>query len=54
MIGVVDYRAGNAPSVMYALARLGIDARLVSDAEAVREVVLELTLQNEARGGQDD
>ena len=38
MIGVVDYRAGNAPSVMYALARLGIDARLVSDAEAVREV----------------
>ncbi|AKL73772.1 imidazole glycerol phosphate synthase, glutamine amidotransferase subunit [Actinobacteria bacterium IMCC26256] len=38
MIGVVDYRAGNAPSVMYALARLGIDARLVSDADAVREV----------------
>ncbi|MBJ7514294.1 MAG: imidazole glycerol phosphate synthase subunit HisH [Acidimicrobiia bacterium] len=38
MIGVVDYRAGNAPSVMYALARLGIDARLVSNAEAVREV----------------
>lgn len=32
MIGVVDYRAGNAPSVMYALARLGIEARLVSSA----------------------
>lgn len=29
MIGVVDYRAGNAPSVMFALARLGIPARLV-------------------------
>jgi glutamine amidotransferase len=31
MIGVIDYRAGNAPSVMYALARLGLDARLVAD-----------------------
>lgn len=30
MIGVVDYRAGNAPSVMFALARLGLDARLVA------------------------
>jgi imidazole glycerol-phosphate synthase subunit HisH len=35
VIGVVDYRAGNAPSVMYALARLGLDARLVADADAL-------------------
>ena len=28
MIGVVDYRAGNAPSVLYALERLGVPARL--------------------------
>lgn len=35
MIGVVDYRAGNAPSVMYALDRLGLDARLVADPAAV-------------------
>lgn len=33
MIGVIDYRAGNAPSVGYALARLGIDHELVSKAE---------------------
>lgn len=33
MIGVIDYRAGNAPSVGYALARLGIPHRLVSKAE---------------------
>jgi len=32
MIGVVDYRAGNAPSVMFALTRLGIDASLVGTA----------------------
>ena len=31
MIGVIDYRAGNAPSVGYALERLGIEHRLVSD-----------------------
>jgi len=31
MIGVIDYRAGNAPSVMYALDRLGLDARLVAE-----------------------
>jgi imidazole glycerol-phosphate synthase subunit HisH len=35
MIGVVDYRAGNAPSVMYALDRLGLDARLVADPAGV-------------------
>lgn len=31
MIGVIDYRAGNAPSVLYAFARLGIPAVPVSD-----------------------
>ena len=31
MIGVIDYRAGNAPSVMYALERLGLDARLIAE-----------------------
>jgi glutamine amidotransferase len=35
MIGVIDYRAGNAPSVMYALDRLGLDARLVADPAAL-------------------
>ncbi|MFM9011676.1 MAG: imidazole glycerol phosphate synthase subunit HisH [Planctomycetota bacterium] len=43
MIGVVDYRAGNAPSVMFALARLGLDARLVAtavDLAAVDRIIL--------------
>lgn len=31
MIDVVDYRAGNAPSVMYALAHVGLDARLAHE-----------------------
>jgi glutamine amidotransferase len=35
MIAVVDYRAGNAPSVLYALQHLGLDARLVSRPEEV-------------------
>jgi glutamine amidotransferase len=35
MIDVVDYRAGNAPSVMYALEHLGLPARLVADPEAL-------------------
>ena len=30
MIGVIDYRAGNAPSVMYALENLGLSARFVA------------------------
>jgi glutamine amidotransferase len=30
MISVIDYRAGNAPSVMYALEHLGLPARLVT------------------------
>jgi glutamine amidotransferase len=33
VIGVVDYRAGNAPSVGYALTRLGIEHRLVTKGE---------------------
>jgi glutamine amidotransferase len=33
VIGVIDYRAGNAPSVGYALERLGLAHRLVSTAE---------------------
>jgi glutamine amidotransferase len=35
MIAVVDYRAGNAPSVLYALEHLGIPARLVSKPHEV-------------------
>ena len=35
MIGVVDYRAGNAPSVGYALERLGIEHRLVAAPAAL-------------------
>src|SRR4051812_43924326 len=38
MIGVVDYRAGNAPSVLYALERLGLAATLVGDAAALQAV----------------
>ena len=37
MIGVIDYRAGNAPSVGYALARLGLEHRLVDRPEQLRE-----------------
>jgi glutamine amidotransferase len=43
MIGVVDYRAGNAPSVLYALERLGLDATLVAaptDIDLVDRIVL--------------
>jgi glutamine amidotransferase len=35
MIAVVDYRAGNAPSVLYALEHLGIAARLVDRADQI-------------------
>lgn len=38
MIGVVDYRAGNAPSVGFALERLGVAHRLVGDATALKAV----------------
>ncbi len=36
VIGVIDYRAGNAPSVGYALTHLGIEHRLVADPDGVR------------------
>jgi imidazole glycerol-phosphate synthase subunit HisH len=36
VIGVIDYRAGNAPSVSYALTHLGLDHRLVATPEALR------------------
>jgi glutamine amidotransferase len=35
VIDVVDYRAGNGPSVMYALESLGLDARLVREPSEV-------------------
>jgi glutamine amidotransferase len=35
MIGVIDYRAGNAPSVGYALDRLGVEHRLVTAPAAL-------------------
>ena len=35
MIAVVDYRAGNAPSVIYALERLGLPCRMVAEPEDV-------------------
>jgi glutamine amidotransferase len=38
VIGVIDYRAGNAPSVGYALERIGVFHRLVADASALEGV----------------
>jgi glutamine amidotransferase len=35
MVDVIDYRAGNAPSVVYALEHLGLPCRLVSSAEEI-------------------
>jgi glutamine amidotransferase len=43
VIGVIDYRAGNAPSVGYALERLGLAHRLVAtgdDLDGVDRIVL--------------
>jgi len=43
MIGVIEYRAGNAPSVGYALDRLGIEHRLVAtpgELDAADRIVL--------------
>jgi glutamine amidotransferase len=37
MIDVIDYRAGNSPSVVYALERLGLDCRLVAKPEEVAQ-----------------
>jgi glutamine amidotransferase len=36
VIGVIDYRAGNAPSVGYALDHLGLEHRLVAHPEELR------------------
>jgi len=36
VIGVIDYQAGNAPSVGYALDHLGLEHHLVRDAAALR------------------
>ena len=36
MIDVIDYRAGNAPSVMYALEHLGLPCRLVASPSDLR------------------
>ena len=43
MIAVVDYRAGNAPSVLYALEHLGLPARLVdcaADIASAERIIL--------------
>ena len=37
MIDVIDYRAGNSPSVIYALDRLGLDCRLVAKPDEIAE-----------------
>jgi imidazole glycerol-phosphate synthase subunit HisH len=37
MIDVIDYRAGNSPSVIYALERLGKPCRLVAKPEEIAE-----------------
>ena len=37
MIDVIDYRAGNSPSVIYALEHLGLPSRLVSKPEEIAE-----------------
>jgi imidazole glycerol-phosphate synthase subunit HisH len=37
MIDVIDYRAGNSPSVIYALERLGLDCRLVAKPDEIAE-----------------
>ena len=43
MIDIIDYKAGNARSVQYALTRLGIDAQLVTtpaELDAAERIVL--------------
>jgi glutamine amidotransferase len=37
MVDVIDYRAGNSPSVIYALERLGLDCRLVAKPGEIAE-----------------
>ena len=36
MIGIIDYKAGNAPSVLNALHRLGVPSSLVSSPDGLR------------------
>lgn len=38
MIGIIDYKAGNAPSVLSAVTHLGYSAELVSQAERLSEM----------------
>lgn len=38
MIGVIDYKAGNAPSVLNALLKIGAQAKLVRSAQELAEV----------------
>lgn len=43
MIAVIDYKAGNSPSVLHATRRLGLDASLVScvkDVERASRIIL--------------
>jgi len=43
MIDVIDYRAGNAPSVLYALEHLGLPARLAAtpgEVDAAERIIL--------------
>lgn len=35
MIGIINYKAGNAPSVFYALEKLGIDGKMVSTTDEI-------------------
>jgi len=46
MISVIDYRAGNAPSVMYALEHLGLPCRLVGTPAEVAAQVGGKTLED--------
>jgi len=38
MIGVIDYKAGNAPSVMNALQKIGISSRLITCPEEIKNL----------------
>jgi glutamine amidotransferase len=38
MIGIIDYKAGNARSVQYALTRLGVDSQLVTTPAELAEL----------------
>ena len=38
MIGVIDYKVGNAPSVLNALSKVNVAAKLVSHPEELRDL----------------